>query len=228
MALFLLLMALPAHCFEYHAGAVGGVNVAGIDLKYSDGTDRVTSSRTTFGMGGVLGLKLKRNVLIEVQPMYLRKGGTDMADRNNPNIDFNLSYLEVPVLVKVMFGEAIRPYVICGPTFGIRLGAEAEAELGGVLSGGNLRTYTADLDDVTKSYDFGLGFGAGVSVALKMGTLFLDGRYTFGLVDLFESGLVEWKSGDEVIQGGVSEEAELGTRGFTIMVGITLPLGEMP
>jgi hypothetical protein len=223
--LFSLLLALPAGAQQYYAGAVGGLNFADMDLAYATGEDQVTAGRTAFGIGGVFGLRLNENVCLELQPMYLQKGGTDKADQVNPDIEWKYSFLEVPTFVKATFGQEIRPYVMAGPSFGFLLSAEAEGEVGGVVSGQPTRTYKADLKDVTKSLDFGFGFGAGFSVPIGANIVFVDGRYTLGLANILQSGAVEWKSGEDMIEGQVSEGAELSTRGFQIMVGAAFPIG---
>jgi len=220
-----LALALPCGAQQYYAGAVGGLNFADMDLVYATGEDQVTASRTTLGIGGVFGLRLNKCVCLELQPMYLQKGGTDKADQVNPDIKWKYAFLEVPTFAKVTFGQKIRPYVMAGPTFGFLLGAEAEGEVGGVVGGQPLRTYKADLKDVTKSLDFGLGFGAGLSLPFGANIVFVDGRYTVGLANILQGGTIEWKSGEDVIGGQVSEGAELSTRGFQIMVGAAFPLG---
>jgi hypothetical protein len=53
----------------------------------------------------------------------------------------------------------------------------------------------------------------------------VDGRYTFGLVDLWKGGDIEWKSGDDVINVDSAEEAELTTKGIQIMLGVIFPFG---
>lgn len=172
-----------------------------------------------------MGFRLNNNVCLEFEPMYLQKGGTDKADRNNPDIKWKLSFLEVPTFLKVSFGNKFRPYLMAGPTIGFLLSSAAEGEVGVLYGGQPLRVYKADLKDASKSFDFGIVLGAGVGLAIGMNTVFVDGRYAFGLVDLLQSGTIEWKSGDEVIAGQVSEGAEVSTRGVQIMLGITFPLG---
>lgn len=226
VALLGLALALPAGAQQYYVGAVGGLNSADMDLVYATGEDQVTASRTVLGIGGIFGLRLNKNVCLELQPLYLQKGGTDKADQVNPDIEWKYSFLEVPTFAKVTFGQEIRPYVMAGPTFGFLLSAEAEGEVGGVVSGQALRTYKADLKDVTKSLDFGLGFGAGLIVPIGANIVFVDGRYTLGLVNILQGGTIKWKLGEDVIEGQVSEGAELSTRGFQIMVGAAFPIGE--
>jgi opacity protein-like surface antigen len=220
-----LVLALPAGAQQRYAGVIGGLNIAEIDYSDSRGTEQLTTSRTTFGIGGVFGFRLNQNVCLELEPMYLQKGGTDLADRTNPDINWKMSFLEVPAFLKVSFGNEFRPYVMAGPTIGFLLSSTAEGEVGHLYGGQPLQVYKADLKDASKSFDFGIALGAGVGITIGMKTIFLDGRYTFGLVDLLQSGTIEWKSGDEVIVAQVAGGAELSTRGTQVMAGITFPFG---
>ena len=114
---------------------------------------------------------------------------------------------------------------MAGPTFGVLLNADAKAETGGVVAGGPLRRLKADLNGITESLDFGISVGAGVRFPVGVNTLFLEGRYTFGLIDLIHGGTIEWKSGHETIIAEIGEKYEISTRGFQAMFGIIFPIG---
>lgn len=220
-----LLLVLPADAQKIQVGIMGGLNFADMDLKTSTGTDRLTSSRTLSGIGGVLDLNLGQYTSLVVEPKYLQKGGTQKATISDPDIDMKMNFLEIPIFLKVAYGEVIRPYVKVGPSIGLLLSSNAEGEVGGVVSGQPLKVYEADLNDVLESIDFGISVGAGVSLLLGKNTIFLDGRYTFGLVDLWKGGTIEWKSGADAFTVNSAEEAELSTKGFQIMFGVIFPFG---
>jgi hypothetical protein len=223
--LFVLALALPAGAGKYYAGPIGGLNIADGDVTDAEGCDRVTSSRTVFGVGGIFGLVLSETVSLELEPKYLQKGTTTMAHNGQPNMDWKFAFIEVPFLAKISFGQQIKPYVKAGPTFGFLLSAEAEAEGGGVVQGSPLTTYTADIKDATKSFELGGAIGAGFTIPLENMTLFVDGRYGMGFGDILDGGDIEWKGGGEVIEGSIYEEAELKTKGFQVMAGAVFPFG---
>jgi hypothetical protein len=210
---------------EYYIGAVGGLNFADMSLTDATGEDRLTSTRTLFGIGGIVGIELNDNLAVEMHPMYLRKGGTQMAIGENPNIDYTLSFIEIPILVKYSFGDRIRPHLFGGPSLGLLASAKAEGEVGGVVQGGAVRVYEADLTDVIGGFDLSLTIGAGFSYSLESFELFLDARYQYGLLELAEGGAITWESGDEVIEASLNEDAEIFTRGIQVMIGFTYPLG---
>jgi hypothetical protein len=204
-------------------GIVGGPNFADMDLVTSTGTERLTSSRTLFGVGAVFELGISPNISFEAEPTYLQKGGTQMATTTDPNIDFKFTFLEIPLFLKISVGEKIRPYVKAGPTIGFLLSSNAEGEVGGVVAGGPLQVYKADLNNVLASTDFGFSVGAGASLALGKKIFFLDGRYNIGSKDLWEGGKFEWTSGSVVIPVEANEEGELSTKGFQVMGGVIFP-----
>ena len=225
MISFSLILFVSANAQGLQIGVIGGLNFADMDLKTSKGTNQLSSSRTLFGIGAVLDLDLGQYTNILLEPQYLQKGGTHMATTNDPNIDIKMTFLEIPLFLKVACGEVIRPYVKAGPTIGLLLSSNAEGEVGGVVSGQAVEVYQADLNSVLESIDFGISVGAGASFLLGENTIFLDGRYTFGLVDLWRGGTIEWKSGDDVINVDSTEEAELSTKGIQIMLGVVFPFG---
>lgn len=63
--------------------------------------------------------------------------------------------------------------------------------------------------------DFGVDFGAGVSLRLNGVLLFVEGRYDLGVADVFTGGEVG---------GLVADDADVFTRGLQAMAGITIPL----
>lgn len=115
--LFFLVLAaaLPAGAQRYSVGVVGGVTIADLDWKDAKGTDQLTSARTLFGIDGVINTDLRNNIYLDLEPMYIRKGTTLKADGVNPDIDVTMSFIEIPVYIKLFFGEDIRPYTLDGP-----------------------------------------------------------------------------------------------------------------
>jgi hypothetical protein len=199
-------------------GLIGGLNFAELKVKNADGVYRPTSPRTLFGIGGVIGFELHKNASLHLEPMYLQKGATILATQSDPNWDLTMAFLEIPVFLKLSLGSTVRPYVLAGPSFGFLLSSKGEFSMDG-------EAFEGDLKEVTKNFDVGLGFGAGLSFPLGKTFVFVEGRYTLGLTDLFKAGKVEWKSGSTTIPGEGLEGNEMSTKGFQVMIGFTIPLG---
>jgi hypothetical protein len=217
-------VVMTASAQQTYLGVKGVLNIADLDVQSEQGTDRLTASRTLFGTGAILGFSLDNNVSIEVEPMYLHKGATQMATSSSPNIEIDMSVVEIPLYVKVSFGHKIRPFIKAGPTVGIITGAKADSEYGGVVAGQSVRTYRADLDDALENIEMGVSVAAGMSYTSGKYNWFIAGQYSAGLVDLYKGGTIEWESNGDtfVVQG--KEAAQLSTKGFQVVMGVTIPL----
>jgi opacity protein-like surface antigen len=214
-----LLIALPARA-QVNIGVVGGVNIATLSGNDASGAGIDFSSRTAFGVGGVLDIGLSDNVALRLEPMYLQKGGDfnlSVVPLGNVNLKFaaKTTYVEVPVFLKVQFGTSTaRPYLMGGPTLGLKLSSKFDA------SGPGIASVDLDADNVTESTDFGLGIGGGVSFSLGSNSIFIEGRYALGLSDIFKAGTVTIMG-----QSVQADNLEIKTRGVQFMAGITFPLG---
>ncbi len=115
LALFLTIcMVLPASA-QIHIGVLGGLNRANLSFAEAD-----LSSRTVLGFGGVLDYGLGDSIALHFEPMFLQKGAKENnVEEGESEFTFKLTYLEVPVLLKLLLGPAtLSPYVIVGPPSG--------------------------------------------------------------------------------------------------------------
>ena len=156
-ALVMMLFSQPASA-QHRIGVVGGLNFANAEVEIARQSVQVTS-RTLFGLGGVVDLSLSKNFGLHVEPMYLQKGGASIDIQ--PGVEFRLksSYVELPVFFKAEFGNAVKPYLMAGPSVAILLRADLEAELSGIV-------FKGDAKDATEGIDFAAAFGAGVNFPL--------------------------------------------------------------
>jgi hypothetical protein len=219
VAVFATCLALPVEA-QHRIGVVGGLNFADADVEIENEPADV-SSRTAFGIGGVVDLRLSEIFSLHFEPMYLQKGAGESELAIQPGVEWKLksTHLELPLLLKAEFGTTVRPYVMAGPTIGILLSSDIEADFSGL-------TLKGDAKDASESIDFALAFGAGISYPLGKSSLFLEGRYSLGLTNNVKGGDVEIASGPlaEVITWD-KETDEIKSRGFQIMAGVTFPLG---
>lgn len=146
---------------------------------------------------------LSQDLVLTLEPMYLQKGAE--LDYPGGDIKVKTAYLEVPVMLKYVFGgTGIRPYVMGSPTIGFNLGAEREHTHDG-------ETETEDVKDTVKSTDFGLGFGGGARVPAGNNFIFVEARYALGLTNTNEDP-------DD-------PDTDVKTKGVQIFAGITFPIG---
>ncbi|SFU38479.1 Outer membrane protein beta-barrel domain-containing protein [Pustulibacterium marinum] len=143
---------------ESSLGIKAGVNFSTLTGDGFEGLDSKTGYH--FGIVGELGISEKFSIQPEV--LYSTQGA------ESEDVDFDINYLNVPILAKIYFLRNISFQV--GPQFGYVTDQ----------SGDGFDLANVDLKD----YD--LSGAAGVEVKFK--SIFLQGRYNFGLSDVTDSG----------------------------------------
>jgi hypothetical protein len=123
---------------------------------------------------GIFGhIHLKEQFALQPELVYSMQGA------KSGGVNFNLDYINVPVLVQYMFDNGFR--IQAGPQLGFLVRAKAE----------NNGT-SADIKDDFKFIDAGLSFGA--SYIHTPTSLGIDARYNLGLNDISESSGVQSKT----------------------------------
>jgi len=147
--------------------------------KYSVDTSLEEKHSSRMASMGTIGYEfgIKNNISMNIGLAFSRKAS------QNSNFDFFLSEISLPVIVKYRFLSSSTPYILGG------------AEIGKVISHRAENASTVyDLDDITKSIDYGLILGVGAEFKLNKNysnnCLYIEGRYHMGLVDLDETEYV--------------------------------------
>jgi Outer membrane protein beta-barrel domain len=121
----ILLSATPAAA-QFSVGVIGGANFANLNL--TDGGDKEdTSTRTAAAVGIVADYALGENMALSIQPMLLGKGAKQGKTEGFDGVDITLSYIEIPVLFRYLFGSGnIHPFVEAGPSIGFLSSADVK------------------------------------------------------------------------------------------------------
>ncbi len=113
---------------------------------------------------------------ISLQPevLYVRMGGKNAAS----DLEFRFHYIQVPVLVKLDIVPAgpVRPF-LAGGGYGAYL---IKAE--GVMGGGVPEDMTVNYE----RYDYGIIGGVGLAFKLPGISLSVEGRYNYGLMNIWK------------------------------------------
>ncbi len=183
----LLVSTVPATA-QVRIGAVGASNLASIS---SDGAGAKLSSLARWGVGGAIEVDLNEDFALVSRPMYLGKGveievmpevGNVSSMGKGSYARTELSYLELPLLLKYSLPTAgARPYLIAGPSLGLRRSADA------VYKFGSDAERREDIEKDFKSTDLSLQAGAGIGVNVGRAYLFAEGLYAFGLTNINEN-----------------------------------------
>lgn len=154
--------AAQAQSEEMKFGVKAGANFSNFSGDYD------TDGKTGFYVGGLVDLPVSGNFHVQPEVLYSAEGadGAEGADA-----ELGISYLRIPVMAKYYIMEGLS--LQAGPEIAFKVGADD------------------DIDEGTKSMDFGLG--AGAAYELPMG-LFFDVRYNLGLSDISDDGPFEIKN----------------------------------
>ncbi|MEW6411169.1 MAG: porin family protein [Candidatus Zixiibacteriota bacterium] len=171
----------------------------------------LTDYKAGFCAGGLVARKISRTFTLQAEAQYVMKGGEKRIIEGSYKEKYTLTYLEFPLLAKVVFppskdkpetpsyrsvgNEGFTPGFYAGPVIGFNLSAT--------------RTYsefqlTEDISGV-KNLDYGLAIGGGFDSALPKGKMLFDLRYTFGL--------------RKILDLDSDADPDILNRGVTIMVG---------
>ncbi len=197
LAIFTMLSFFPLQA-QWEVGGLIGFNVAGISVNPGSGSEDY-SSRFGFGIGLVADRPLTDRIYLHAEPMFLQKGST--LETSNFTAVYKLNYIEIPIMFKYIFQNSASwlPYAMAGPSFGFLTSAKFDIDEGG----------EQDEKDNSNTFDFGLGFGGGVSYPYNNKTFFAETRYVFGLTNV----------------NAESDESTVKNRGLQVFVGVTFPVG---
>lgn len=162
---------------EVHFGVLAGASFAKISGSDVTGDVKI---RTGFAAGGFVNIGVSKNFAIEPEALFVQKGAKQTDSGVESKI--KVSYVEVPVLLKLRFpsasGGTVVPHVYAGPYLGFKAGCHISATDGSITASANCAD--APFNAKIKSTDFGATFGAGVDV----GRAIIDARYDLGLTKL--------------------------------------------
>ena len=88
------------------------------------------------------------------------------------DITSTLNYLELPLLLRINFGQTLKLFAFGGPSVGYLLGGKYEND-----------TFSEDVKEIYDDLDVGVHVGAGIG----FGALEIDVRYMAGLIDISDS-----------------------------------------
>lgn len=166
---------------DVQLGIKGGLNsstISGDDFGDLD-------SRTSFNAGLVAEIPLTERLSFQPEVLYSGQGfDVREIDQDNivdtdENIEYQLDYIQVPLLLKAYIVKGLS--IEAGPQFGFKIHEEFDYQPNS--DGGDIEI---DSDDsYVKDFDTSIALGA----AYKFDNgFFLSGRYNLGVTDIFEDG----------------------------------------
>jgi hypothetical protein len=140
-----------------------------------------------FMVGGGVEVALNKIVSFELDGFYFQKGSTFEGTAwyfNNYRDVYALSGFNIPLLFKFKFLPRPFPYLLSGVEFSY-IAAHARVRSYRLEGGsGWIEMPQEDLVDDTRRIDFGPVVGLGFEARLHKFSLFLEARYSIGLIDM--------------------------------------------
>lgn len=206
--------ALPVLALPLSAGLiVPGILEAQTSLSLQTGVSLATLAgdaenadyRAGLRVGASAILPLPSNLGLQLGGAYAAKGATD--EEFGVDVALELGYLEIPLLLTLSpsVEGTMSPRFSVGPALSFRISCSTDPGVEGVQI--SLDCDSAEFDEEIKKIELGAVAGAGLDIATSGSlSVSLDLLYNLGLVSVFE--LDDTKN-----------------RAFSILAGITIPIG---
>jgi hypothetical protein len=199
LGLLVLLMGPAAVAAQSAVGFRAGGRFAALDTAHeADGVAHLA-------LAGYFGLGLSDHVALQLEVVYGGRGAESLV--LVPEVGpatLGMTYLDIPFLLRVGFpGRRFLPSVFAGPYAGFLLSCDLERD-----------GLTQDCDGGTAGFrardtEAGLLGGVALDMLVGQGTVFIDARYSFGLLGI--------AGGDQILDARHT--------GLDLSVGFAFPLG---
>ena len=167
-----------------HAQVVVGFKVGPVFSHISTDALIISDALLTTVGGGLFVRFSVGRITLQPELLLLTKGaplrGTSAEDR-----DLKIQYTEIPLLVRVeMTDDRFRPYLMAGPAFAFEYDCEIDIKFEGDDDHFECDEFDDELLNNLTGADIGLTAVLGAQYPLGPGTIFLEGRFTYGLTDI--------------------------------------------
>ncbi|MDO5523190.1 MAG: porin family protein [Bacteroidia bacterium] len=173
---------------ELYIGVGGGALMSSIDFVPS------VLQGQHFGIHGGVSAKYisEKHLGLLLELNYAQRGWTeDFPAESGFAYSRTLHYLEVPFMTHVYFGRKLRFVINAGPQLGFLLGSSATMNdaLASDIDAKKQENPNVGMQYSSKprNFDYGIVGGIGMELNTGVGNIELEGRYYFGLGDVFEN-----------------------------------------
>lgn len=179
LAVLICAMAFVPQHLDAGVGIKGGYTLSKFLLKSPEPVPFEWANLPFFTGGLYFSLSLGF-VTIQPEVLYTRMGGRWEVDASN-SLEFWFDYVQVPVLLKFNIVPAgpIRPFLYGGGYGGYLIKAT------GVMVADGTELPREDLMDTYEKLDYGVLGGAGLTFKLPGIAITVEGRYNYGLKNLY-------------------------------------------
>lgn len=155
----------------------------------SNSIDNKNIQRLLFGVSARYITEKNLGLIAELN--YSQQGWEEKFDSNeSQKYTRKLNYLELPLLTHIYFGDKIRFFVNLGPKLSYLLSESEEMEnvpLNGTVDEDGNTLSNQYSRKANNKLDYGIMAGLGMELRTNIGNFALEGRYSFGLGNIFSS-----------------------------------------
>jgi len=236
---------------QFYLGIKAGLNFHNFGVSKEQKEYFRPSMKMGFQMGATAEIALSGRFGIQMEALYAQRGSKYSSnfelkdDQNNSviiNAKENLSYIEIPLLLKYNFrGREMGGYLLAGPQLGFAMkgkwsGTFTSSKSDTPINDVTLKFGSTRSDNYKKS-SLGLAIGAGFFYELEVGKIVADVRYVLGLSNIVANptsvsgpSIVINQNGDYIplapaAIAGNSDTNHITNNAVMISVGYAFPLG---
>jgi len=168
-----------------------GVN-AGVTLSKMRFTPSRPQDMLQQGSGGISTRYIsEKHFGIQAELNYSLRGWKERTDTviNLNRYSRSLAYIELPVMTHIYFnlGKRARLVFNVGPQIGFNIGEKEQEKVINTTPEQTEESFSYYNLKVERAFDYGIGGGGGLEIRTGIGLFILEGRYYFGLSDVFNN-----------------------------------------
>jgi hypothetical protein len=135
-------------------------------------------SKIGFNIGAFAEISLSDKLIFQPELLFSTQGAKfeESGANANATVSIKINYLNIPLMLK--YGVTDKLFLEFGPQLGFLLSGKSKYES---TYGGETDSGEQDIKDSSKSFDFGLNFGASFDVAEN---IMIGARYNLGLSNI--------------------------------------------
>ena len=176
-------------------GVAGGLNLNSMDFQPS------MRQKMYNGINGGISVRYTSEKYFsmicaaQIELNFSQKGWEEDFDDGTANRYYRrLNYIEVPLLAHLSWGKeqyGLQFFINLGPQFGFFLSDSETYE--GTWTPEERPTSLRPVygKEVYNKFDYGIAGGAGIELKTKAGNFFIEGRYYYGLADIFNNSKLD-------------------------------------
>lgn len=208
---------------EWNIGIGFGPTFSSVDFQANTQANEspATSSKQQFHGGISIRYISEKNLGLIAELNYSQQGWDQKFAVDNANLagathSRQLNYFEMPILTHIYFGNKVRFIFNLGPKISYVISQKEEMSdlLADYLASGNYPSNGATYQyyrDVDRKFDYGIMGGMGVEFRSGIGNFSLEGRYYYGLADIYNNSKTAYygRSANQVISARLTYYVKL-------------------